>query len=81
MLSVKNERITAVVTLAVQIFLVINSVLVAMGKDPIPLDETQITSAATYVATVFWSVWTWWRNNNVTRAAVMGQEVTNNYKD
>ena len=80
-LNLKNERITAIVTLAVNAFLVINSVLVAAGKDPIPLDETTASKMITYIVTAVWGVWTWWHNNNMTHAAVAGQLLTNHIKN
>ena len=81
MLTLKNERITAIVTVAVQIFLLVQSILTAAGKNPIPLDETTLSEVLTYILTAAWSVWAWWRNNNMTRAAVRGQMVTNSEKD
>lgn len=81
MLTLKNERITAIVTVAVQIFLLVQSILTAAGKNPIPLDETTLSEVLTYILTAAWSVWAWWRNNNMTRAAVKGQLVTNREKD
>lgn len=81
MLKLKNERISALVTVAVQIFLLIQSVLTAMGKNPIPLDETQVSEILTYIVTGIWSVWSWWRNNNMTRAALIGQIATNHEKE
>lgn len=81
MLTLKNERITAIVTVAVQIFLLVQSILTAAGRNPIPLDETTLSEVLTYILTAAWSVWAWWRNNNMTRAAVKGQLVTNREKD
>lgn len=81
MLTLKNERITAIVTVAVQIFLLVQSILTAAGENPIPLDETTLSEVLTYILTAAWSVWAWWRNNNMTRAAVKGQLVTNREKD
>ena len=81
MLTLKNERITAIVTVAVQIFLLVQSILTAAGKNPIPLDETTLSEVLTYSLTAAWSVWAWWRNNNMTSAAVKGQLVTNREKD
>lgn len=80
MLKVQNERISAIVTLIVQMFLVMNMILTAAGKNPIPLDEAVLTEVLTYILTIAWSVWTWWRNNNMTKAAVVGQMTTNQEK-
>lgn len=79
-LKLKNERISSIVTIAVQMFLVINTILTAAGKNPIPLDESTATEFITYIVTGVWSVWTWWRNNNMTRAAVAGQLLINHIK-
>lgn len=80
-MKLRNERISAVVTAIVQIFLLIQTILTAAGKNPIPLDETAVTEMLTYVVTGVWSLWTWWRNNNITRAAVAGQVTTNTEKE
>ena len=81
MLKIRNERISAVVTAIVEVFLLINAILTAMGKDPIPFDATTATEFLTYIVTIVWSLWTWWRNNNMTRAAVAGQITTNTEKE
>ena len=77
MLKLRNERISAIVTVVVQMFFVINAILTAAGRNPIPFDETAVTETLTYIITIGWSAWAWWRNNNLTKAAVKGQEVTN----
>lgn len=75
-----QERLAAVVTVIVQMVLLINAFLTAAGKNPIPLDENAISETLTYFVTVAWNVWAWWRNNNVTKAAVEGQKVINTEK-
>lgn len=78
---VKQERITAIVTLIVQMFTIINAFFVAAGKNPIPFDENTITETLTYIITIAWNVWVWWHNNNVTEASVDGQKVTTMEKE
>ena len=81
MLTLKKERISAIANAIVELFLLINAILTAMGKDPIPFDATATTEMLTYIVTIVWSMWVWWRNNNVTRAAVAGQVTTNTEKE
>lgn len=81
MLKLRNERISAIVSVIVEVFLLINAILTAMGKDPIPFDATAATEMLTYIVTIGWSVLCWWRNQNITRAAVAGQMTTNAEKE
>lgn len=62
-----NGRAKAFVRLAVMAVLTINSALVLAGKNPIPFDEATFTEVLTYVVTGVSIIWTWWKNNNVTK--------------
>lgn len=69
----KNGRKQAIVRLIVLLILLFNSVLTAIGKNPIPWDESQITEAVNYLVTGIWSIWVWWKNNNITVEAQVAQ--------
>lgn len=62
-----NGRAKAFVRLAVMAVLTINSALVLAGKNPIPFDEATFTEVLTHVVTGVSIIWTWWKNNNVTK--------------
>lgn len=57
--------------------LLINGMLTAAGKNPIPFDENAFTDVAMQVVAGIAAVWTWWKNNNVTEAAADAQAVLN----
>ena len=80
MLKVRNERITAIVNIIIQMILVLNAILTATGKNPIPVDESALAEVLTYILTIGWSAWIWWRNNNITEFAVKAQMFLNDEK-
>lgn len=68
------EKAKAIIRLLVQVILMINMILTAAGKNPIPIDESQLTEFLTYFVTGLGTVWIWWKNNNLTEAAQYAQE-------
>ena len=46
----------------------------------LPFTTDQVSTAITGVIAVIASVYAWWRNNNLTGAAVQGQQLTNAIK-
>lgn len=61
-----NMGITRLVVLVV---ILINQVLVTIGFDALPFTEDQIYEAISSVATVVVALWTWWKNNSITKEA------------
>lgn len=47
----------------------INQSLVLAGFSPLPFEDTEVENAVTIVFTVVASVWSWWKDNDVTRKA------------
>lgn len=64
----------AITRLAVLVILLINQALVTLGWNPLPFSEEQIFEGVSTVATVAVAVWTWYRNNNITKEAQKAQE-------
>jgi len=73
----KNERTKAIIRLIVMAALMVNMVLTVAGKNPIPFDEAALTEWLTVAAAGLSTLWSWWKNNNVTAAA---QEAQNTLK-
>ena len=69
-----NGKAKAIIRLIVQMVLLINMGLTLAGKNPLDVDETALTDWLTTAFTVASSVWIWWKNNNVTEAAVYAQK-------
>ena len=73
-MRVKKETIIRTV---VTFLALINSVLVIMGKDKLPWTEDEVYQACSAVLAVATGIWSWWKNNSFTFAAIKADE----YKD
>lgn len=49
---------------------ILNSILTATGKNPLPLDDNTISS----VITAVFALWAWWKNNSFTSHAKLADE-------
>ena len=65
-----KERILAIVRIVALFVTAINALLAAKGINPIPFDETLVGETACYVVAGATALWAWWKNNNVTNAAI-----------
>ena len=81
------ERTKSIVLLLVQLFSVVQTGLSIAGISQLPFTSDQVSTAMfillvifTGVIAVIVSIYSWWRNNNVTEAAVQGQQVVNAVK-
>ena len=74
------ERTKSIVLLIVQLFSVVQTGLSIAGISQLPFTSDQVSTAITGVIAVIVSIYSWWRNNNVTSAAVQGQQVVNAVK-
>lgn len=59
----------AIVRTTVLIVALINQFLVNAGYSPLPFDDDGVEIAVTTTLTITASVWTWWKNNSLTRKA------------
>lgn len=74
------ERTKAVVLLVVQIFALAQTGLSLAGISQLPFTNEEVSTAITGVIAVIASIYSWWHNNNVTEAAVQGQQVVDGIK-
>ena len=74
------ERTKAVVLLVVQMFTLAQTGLSLAGIRQLPLTSEGVSTAITGVIAVIASIYSWWHNNNVTEAAVQGQQVVDGIK-
>ena len=77
MKKVSKETLLRTVILAITL---INSVLIMLGKNPLPFSENEIYQAISAVCTVAASLWAWWKNNSFTNAAIRADEYMNALK-
>ena len=54
---------------AALVFALVNQVLTVVGKNPLPYSNEEVYAGVTALLTVSVSLWTWWKNNNVTKKA------------
>ena len=69
--EVKPDTIARTIWLAL---VLINQALAICGKEKIPITESEIYQLVTLIATIVTAVWTWWKNNSFTRAAIKADE-------
>lgn len=77
---IMNEVSKAIIRLIVTAVLLVNATLTAKGINPIPFDANTFTEVATQVAAAIAVVWSWWKNNNITKAARYTQDSLNELK-
>ena len=76
----KNEQVMAAVRLIVAIVTVINIVAQPFGWQPLGIDSEQLYMVLSGFAAIAASIWAWWKNNNCTKAAQAGQQLTDTIK-
>ena len=64
----KMDKATAIRTIVLFVALA-NQFLVAFGLSPFPFSAQEIELALSYLFTVVATLWSWWKNNDVTPEA------------
>lgn len=70
-MKVKTETIIRTICL---ILALINQVLIAFGKQPLPIADEQVYTIVSTLVTVVLGLWTWWKNNSFTPEAIKADE-------
>ena len=70
----------ALIRLVVLVILLINQTLMVLGWAPLPFSEEQIYEGVSSVALVVTAIYTWYKNNNVTKEAEKAQGYLNQLK-
>ena len=78
---VKNNKTNAIVRLIVLVILIINQTLITLGYEPLPFSDEQIYEAISIVALVVMTLYSWWKNNNVSEEALSGQAEVERLKE
>ena len=66
-MKVSKETIVRTIVLIVAL---INQMLVISGKNTLPFTDEQVTEIISGILTTCASLWTWWKNNSFTKAAI-----------
>lgn len=70
-MKVKTETIIRTICL---ILALANQVLVAFGKQPIPIADEEVYTIVSTLVSVAVAVWNWWKNNSFTSEAIKADE-------
>ena len=70
---VKNNKSNAIIRLIVLVILIVNQALITFGYEPLPFSDEQVYEAVSIVALVVITLYSWWKNNNITDVALAGQ--------
>lgn len=77
----KNVSKDTIVRTVVLVVTLVNTLLTAFGKNPLPFSDTEIYQAISTVCTAAASIWAWWKNNSFTKAAIKADEYMHELKD
>lgn len=70
-----SELQKAIVRFFVGALLLLNIILIAAGKNPLPVDETTATEVITVIVSALGAAWSWyWKNNNIRKNAGIAQD-------
>lgn len=76
-----KEKTKAIAGLVILILTLVNSGLQLAGYDTIPVNNEKLELSITMAAAAIISVYTWWKNQNVTKEAAKAQKVLDTLKD
>lgn len=68
-------KVETIVRLIVLLIALINQLLVAIGKSPLPFENETVTEFVSVLITVLAAAWAWWKNNSFTKAAIEADEI------
>ena len=72
MSKVKPSTIIRTVILALAL---VNHCLSMAGHSPLPIEDAQIEATLSGIFTIGAAVWSWWKNNSFTTAAIAADEI------
>lgn len=75
--EIKPDTIVRTICLALAL---LNQLLSAMGKSPLPIKDEQVEVLVTTTITIGAAVWAWWKNNSFTQAALAGDVLMRSIK-
>ena len=58
----------------------LNDLLIFYGKIPINIDESTVYQIVTVLSTIIVPIWTWWKNNSITKHAKKADEYLDKLK-
>lgn len=70
----KNVSKETIIRTVILVIALLNQILTAAGKNPLPFSDEEIYTGLTLVFTVGATVWAWWKNNSFTANAIAADE-------
>ena len=59
----------------------VNQVLTVLGINPLPIDEGNLDLLISTAWTIVAAIWSWWKNNNITKEAIQAQVYLDDLKN
>ena len=75
--NIKSDTIIRTVVLGISL---INQIIVMCGLNPLPFADDEIYAFVSTLVTVAAAIWSWWKNNSITKSAQAADEVKNAIK-
>ena len=66
-MKAKTETVIRTVLLVLAL---LNQILLALGKNPLPFSEGELYQALSALFTAAGALWAWWKNNSFTKNAI-----------
>lgn len=70
-MKVKPDTIARTIVLVLAL---VNQILAILGKGTLVIAENDIYQVCTLICTIGAAVWSWWKNNSFTKAALVADE-------
>ena len=77
-MTVKKDTILRTIVL---LFALVNQLLTATGRNPLPFSEDEVYQTLSAVITTGVAVVTWWKNNSFSEEAIKADEYKDNLKE
>lgn len=77
-MQIKTETIIRTI---VTFFVLINSTLAILGKNKLPWTEDEMYTGVSAAAALVTTLWSWWKNNSFTAAAIKADSYMNGLKE
>lgn len=69
-----NIKVSTIVRTVILALALVNQLLSAFGIAVLPIEDAQVETLITTAATILAALWSWWKNNSFTRAAIAADE-------
>lgn len=78
-----TEKISAgtIARTAALVIALLNTILTAAGKNPLPYSQTEVYNAVSDTALVITTLAAWWKNNSFTKNAIKADRYLNGLKE